>query len=100
MSAPLPAPRPTVVSACHSDGAILFSPDANSYYGLDPVGLRIWELLGAQGLTFDELCDAVRAFWPEGDERAMRADVTDLCADLVRWHFADSAPTEQATTAH
>ncbi len=44
-----------VLSSKIDEEAILMSLEAESYFGLDPVGSRIWELLSKQPKTTDEL---------------------------------------------
>ncbi len=47
--------NPEVLSSKIDEEAILMSFEAESYFGLDPVGSRIWELLSKQPATLDEL---------------------------------------------
>ncbi len=46
-----------VLSSKIDDEAILMSIEAESYFGLDPVGSRIWELLSNEPATTDELVE-------------------------------------------
>jgi hypothetical protein len=47
--------NPEVLSSRIDEEAILMSVEAESYFGLDPVGSRIWELLSKQPATTEEL---------------------------------------------
>jgi len=52
-----------------------------AYFGLDPVGARIWQLL-AEGKTLAEVCDAIVAEYDVSHEDAER-DLLALVADLM-----------------
>ena len=46
----------TVVARMVGDEVVLLDLDAGTYFGLDPVGARIWQLIG-EGLTLSNVCD-------------------------------------------
>ncbi len=46
-----------VLSSKIDEEAILMSIEAESYFGLDPVGSRIWELLSNQPATTNDLVE-------------------------------------------
>jgi hypothetical protein len=46
---------PEVLSSKIDEEVILMSIAADSYFGLEPVGSRIWELLTKQPASIDEL---------------------------------------------
>lgn len=52
-----------------------------TYYGLDPVGARMWQLLG-EGKTLGEVCDLVTGEYEVTREVAER-DLLTLVEDLV-----------------
>lgn len=52
-----------------------------TYFGLDPVGTRIWELLG-EGKTLAEICDVMRGEYDVSREDIER-DVINLVGELV-----------------
>ena len=52
-----------------------------AYFGLDPVGARIWQLL-AEGRTLVEVCDAVVAEYDVSQQDAEH-DLLALAADLM-----------------
>ena len=41
----LPTPLPTVIFQRIDDGAVLFAPATEVYFGLNEVGAKIWQLL-------------------------------------------------------
>lgn len=61
--------------------AVLVDVRAGLYFGLDPVGTRIWELL-AEPRTFDGLLEALRLEYDVG-EAQLRTDVERLLGELV-----------------
>lgn len=76
----LPVANPKVIFKTLSDGAVLFSPEDEVYFGLNAVGAQVWELLPPKSASLDELCAAVGAHYP-----GVAADVihTDVCALLA-----------------
>lgn len=64
------------------DGAVLFSPSSEIYYGLNHVGSRIWELLPPATCTLDELVDRVAEAYPDAPPERIRRDAQALIADL------------------
>jgi hypothetical protein len=53
-----------------------------AYYGLDPVGARIWQLL-AEGKTLAEVCDAIMAEY-EASRDTIEGDLLTLVDDLMK----------------
>lgn len=63
------------------DEVILMSIEADSYFGLDPVASRIWELL-EQPATLDELVGQLTAEY-EVAEAECREDAAIFIEDMV-----------------
>ncbi len=78
----LPAPTDGVVYQALDDGAVLFSPAAELYFGLNHVGARIWELLTPSGRQLGEICDRLHESYPDADREALQSDVRDLVVRL------------------
>jgi Coenzyme PQQ synthesis protein D (PqqD) len=72
--------------------AVILGLHDGIYYGLDPVGARVWELL-AQPRTVAELRDAVVAEW-EVDAPTAEADLLRLLADLAARGLVDVRPAD------
>jgi hypothetical protein len=53
-----------------------------AYFGLDPVGARMWQLL-AEGRTLAEACDAIVAEY-EASRDTIERDLLALVDDLVK----------------
>lgn len=69
------------ISTDISGETVVLQLDSGTYYGIDGVGTRVWELLQAEPRTVGELADRVTREYDVERERA-REDVDDLLADL------------------
>lgn len=76
---------PRVVSARHGERTVLLDPHGG-YFGLDPVGGRIWELLES-GTTRQALVDRLEAEYDAPRER-LEADVARLLEELAAARLA------------
>jgi hypothetical protein len=54
---------------------------AGAYFGLDPVGARIWQLMG-EGMTLAEICATMLEEY-EVEREQLEADVLRLAAELL-----------------
>jgi hypothetical protein len=61
--------------------AVMLDLARGTYFGLDPVGARIWQLLG-QGKTLAEVCDAMVDEYDVSRE-VIERDVAKLVQELV-----------------
>lgn len=81
-NATAPETAPDVVYTRVSEGAVLLSTEEEVYYGLNPVGARVWELLEA-GRSVEEICAQIREEFEGADEATVRDDVDDILEDLA-----------------
>ena len=58
---PLPHPSPSAIFKELDEGGVLLSTTDEVYFGVNPVGARIWALLPPVSHTFGELCSALDA---------------------------------------
>jgi hypothetical protein len=72
---------PSILHSKIDDEVILMSIEADSYFGLDPVASRIWELL-EEPKDMDELVALLTEEY-EVDDATCRVDVQTLLDDLV-----------------
>ncbi len=79
----LPSPHPAIIFQKLDDGAVLFAPETELYFGLNGVGARIWELLPPVCHTPDALCELLTAEYGDISAEVIRADVDDLLRQLV-----------------
>ena len=73
--------NPEVLSSKIDEEAILMSFEAESYFGLDPVGSRIWELISEKPVTAAELVVLLMEEF-EVDEKTCHADVQLFIDDM------------------
>jgi hypothetical protein len=67
--------------AADMDGEkVLMSVENGRYYGMDPVGSRIWELVEKE-TTFDALCEAIFREY-EGDREQIQSDLKKYLQNL------------------
>lgn len=90
MNAPSRYSAVSHVLACDvADEAVLLDTQAGLYFGLDPVGARIWSLLAA-GHSATEICDRLEADFDVSRER-LEADVRRFIADLAAQRLIQAA---------
>ena len=77
----LPSHNPDVVFRTVSDGAVLLHTSEEIYYGLNPVGARIWEFL-PDSRDLGHLCERLAEVYPDAGEDQLHQDVTELLDDL------------------
>jgi len=70
-----------VLSSKIDEEVILMSIEAGYYFGLDPVGSNIWELLSKQPASVDELVFSMMEEY-EVDEDTCRKDVQAFINDM------------------
>lgn len=72
---------PQVVAREVGKETVLLDLASGTYFGLDPVGARIWRLL-ENGKSFGEVCEAVEQEY-EAARETIEGDARDLIAQLV-----------------
>lgn len=60
---------------------VLLDLEAGTYFGLNPIGGRIWQLLDGADQTLAAICDALEAEYDVARE-VLEADVLELASDL------------------
>ena len=63
------------------DETVILDLGSGTYFGLDPVGARIWQLIG-EGKTLGEICDTMLDEY-EVTREALQRDVVDLVDKLL-----------------
>ena len=71
---------PDQVSSDLDGDAVILNLNSGVYFGLNPVGARVWELL-QQPRTIDEICGAVRQEFEVEPERCQR-DLINLIEQM------------------
>ena len=63
------------------DETVILDLGSGTYFGLDPVGARIWQLIG-EGNTLGEICDTMLDEYDVARE-ALERDVVELADKLL-----------------
>jgi coenzyme PQQ synthesis protein D (PqqD) len=70
------------LTSCDLEGEMaIVNFDNGVYYGLDPTGARIWNLLRGPS-TFEELCDTLAGVY-DVDRSTLESDVRTFIRDLA-----------------
>lgn len=72
---------PEVMARTVGDETVILDLASGTYFGLDPVGARIWELLG-EGKTLAEVCDQMLEEFEVSREELER-DILRLAQELA-----------------
>ncbi len=86
----LPTPNPLVVFQKLDDGAVLFSPGTELYFGLNDVGAVVWQTLGS-ATSLDEVAAVLIAKYPDAPTGEVRGDIESLLRALVAEGLATDA---------
>lgn len=78
----LPTRNPKIIFKALATGAVLYSPDEEVYFGLNPVGVRVWELLPPVHKQLDDVCRVLTSEYPDAPAEMIRADVAELLEEL------------------
>ena len=78
----LPQPHPAVIFKPVSEGAVLLHTESEIYFGLNPVGAQIWELVADGCGNLDELVGQVSQVYPDVPADVIRSDVRSLLSEL------------------
>ncbi len=79
----LPTPRANVIFQRIDDGAVLFAPETEIYFGLNEVGAKVWQLLADRTTSLDDLCARISADYPTVPSETVREDVVELLDQLA-----------------
>ncbi|MBK7905639.1 MAG: PqqD family protein [Gemmatimonadetes bacterium] len=95
----LPSPSPTVVFQSLEDGAMLFYPESETYFGLNAVGALVWCALPPAHGTLDALCATLGERFPDVPRDTIRTDVIELLDALLREGLVQPTPTGDGDAA-
>ena len=80
----LPTRNPKIIFKALATGAVLYSPQDEVYFGLNPVGVRVWELLPPANRHLDDVCRTLEGEYPDAPAEMIRADVAELLEELTK----------------
>jgi hypothetical protein len=82
---------PQVMSRQVGDETVILDLGSGMYFGLDPVGAKIWRLL-SEGQPLDSIVSTLLGEYDVTEDR-LRQDVTDLVNELVSRGLAEVSST-------
>jgi len=86
LSTDIPAKSPTVVFKEMDEGGVLFCSRTETYFGLNEVGVAIWERLPgaeeAESRELDSLLDTLQEVYPGVARDALASDVQEFLQAL------------------
>lgn len=78
----LPSAKTSVIFQRLDDGAVLFAPESELYFGLNAVGALVWENLAPVRRSLDDLVTHLADRYPDADPSTVRMDVQELLERL------------------
>lgn len=78
------------------DGAVLFLPETEVYYGMNTVAAMVWELLPQAADSLDKLCSLIQERFPDAELEQIRSDVVALLDDLEQAGLTDASGAQSA----
>jgi hypothetical protein len=78
------------------DGAVLFVPETEVYYGMNPVAAAVWELMPEAANSMDKLCSLVQDRFPDAQLEQIHSDILALLDDLERAGLTDAGTQSAA----
>jgi len=79
----LPSPHPAVLFQPVSEGAILLHTEQEIYFGLNGVGVEVWQMLPPACTELEDVCNALGRRYPEVPAGELRNDVVELLDTLT-----------------
>ena len=70
-----------VMARTVGDETVILDLASGTYFGLDPVGARVWQLIG-EGKALAEICETMLEEYEVAQEQ-LQADVMRLAAELA-----------------
>jgi Coenzyme PQQ synthesis protein D (PqqD) len=63
------------------DETMVIDPISGAYFGLDPIGARVWQLI-EEGLSFGDICDTMLDEYDVARD-ALQRDILELASKLL-----------------
>ena len=83
MNGVLPGRRSSVIFKHLPEGGVLYCSESEVYFGLNEVGVAIWESLPPLLQTYDDLVMALSHRFPEVPSETIRSDALEFVESLV-----------------
>jgi hypothetical protein len=85
--------------ACEVSGElVILDMKSSQYFGLNPVGLRIWNLI-QEPRTVAEVRDGILTAYPDVDVQRCTTDVIELLEQLTAAELAEIVPIDPESAA-
>jgi hypothetical protein len=81
-----------VIFKALATGAVLYSTAEEVYFGLNAVGVRIWELLPPAQTELNDLCSVLADEYPDVPADMIRADVIEVLDELTKLGLVQPVP--------
>ncbi|MDB4884108.1 MAG: hypothetical protein JWL95_2874 [Gemmatimonadetes bacterium] len=91
----LPTRNPNVIFKALATGAVLYSTAEEVYFGLNAVGVRIWDLLPPTQHRLEDLCAVLYAEYPDAPRELIHADVVELLEELTKLGLVQPATSSR-----
>jgi hypothetical protein len=91
----LPTRNPKVIFKALANGAVLYSTADEVYFGLNAVGVRIWELLPPAKHRLDDLCSVISSEYPDVPADVIRTDVIEVLDELAKLGLVQPATSSK-----
>lgn len=75
-------PSPKVIAKSIGDEMVILDLNSSTYFGLDPVGVRVWQLM-SENRTMSDICETLVAEYDVTHER-LQQDIAKLVDDLLK----------------
>ena len=72
---------PNVVSRAVGDETVILDLESGTYFGLDSIGARVWQMMG-EGKTLSEICDVMVDEYDVSRE-TLEQDAVRLASELA-----------------
>jgi Coenzyme PQQ synthesis protein D (PqqD) len=79
---------PQVIARKIGDETVILALETGTYFGLDPVGARMWHLIEA-GKSLAEVCDTMIEEY-DVERNVLERDLLGLIGDLVEKRLVDA----------
>lgn len=78
----LPSPSESVIVKELADGAVLYCSRTEVYFGLNDVGMAVWQSLPPVFMEMDDLIEDLARRFPEVPVETIRTDAVEFLTDL------------------
>ncbi|MCH2123047.1 MAG: PqqD family protein [Pirellulaceae bacterium] len=89
----LPTKKSDVVFRRVGDGGVLLATQEEIYFGLNAVGVQIWELLTPENQTVGDVVGKLAEIYPDAEAPDLRMDLAEFLGELTDQGLLNPSPT-------